>query len=45
MKPGSKPLSLMQVLVCGATIVTLSMRIRHGFALWLQPITGERGWT
>jgi len=34
-----------QVLVCGAMIVTLSMGIRHGFGLWLQPITMERGWT
>jgi len=34
-----------QVLVCGAAIVTLSMGIRHGFGLWLQPITMERGWT
>jgi MFS family permease len=25
--------------------VTLSMGIRHGFGLWLQPITMERGWT
>ena len=38
------PLSLTQVLVCGAAIVTLSMGIRHGFGLWLQPITLERGW-
>lgn len=34
-----------QVLVCGAAIVTLSMGIRHGFGLWLQPITQEMGWT
>jgi predicted MFS family arabinose efflux permease len=34
-----------QVLLCGAAIVTLSMGIRHGFGLWLQPITLERGWT
>ena len=34
-----------QVLICGACIVTLSMGIRHGFGLWLQPITLERGWT
>ena len=34
-----------QVLVCGALIVTLSMGIRHGFGLWLQPITMDRGWT
>jgi predicted MFS family arabinose efflux permease len=40
-----RTLSLMQVLVCGAAIVTLSMGIRHGFGLWLQPITMERGWT
>ena len=38
------PLSLTQVLVCGAAIVTLSMGIRHGFGLWLQPVTAERGW-
>ena len=34
-----------QVLICGALIVTLSMGIRHGFGLWLQPITMERGWS
>lgn len=34
-----------QVLLCGAAIVTLSMGIRHGFGLWLQPITMDRGWT
>jgi MFS family permease len=38
-------LSLTQVLLCGALIVTLSMGIRHGFGLWLQPITMDRGWT
>ncbi|WP_374434207.1 MFS transporter [Inhella sp.] len=37
--------SATQILACGATIVTLSMGIRHGFGLWLQPITLERGWT
>lgn len=36
---------MLQVLVCGALIVTLSMGIRHGFGLWLQPITMTRGWT
>ncbi len=39
------PLSMTQVLLFGAVIVTLSMGIRHGFGLWLQPITMERGWT
>ena len=34
-----------QLLVCGAAIVTLSMGIRHGFGLWLQPITQSQGWT
>ncbi|MCZ8094050.1 MAG: MFS transporter [Acidovorax sp.] len=38
-------LSMLQVLACGAAIVTLSMGIRHGFGLWLQPITQEMGWT
>ena len=36
---------MLQVLVCGAFIVTLSMGIRHGFGLWLQPITQAQGWT
>ena len=40
-----KNLSMMQVLICGAAIVTLSMGIRHGFGLWLQPITQAQGWT
>jgi predicted MFS family arabinose efflux permease len=40
-----KTLSITQVLVCGAMIVTLSMGIRHGFGLWLQPITQAQGWT
>ncbi len=38
-------LSLRQVLICGAMIVTVSMGIRHGFGLWMQPVTMERGWT
>jgi predicted MFS family arabinose efflux permease len=38
-------LSMFQVLACGAAVVTLSMGIRHGFGLWLQPITQEMGWT
>ena len=37
-------LSMLQVLACGAAIVTLSMGIRHGFGLWLQPITQAHGW-
>ena len=45
--PSATPagLSVRQVLVCGAAIVTLSMGIRHGFGLWLQPVTMDRGWT
>jgi MFS family permease len=34
-----------RVLLCGALIVSLSMGIRHGFGLWLQPIAVDRGWT
>jgi MFS family permease len=34
-----------QVLLCSAAIVTLSMGIRHGFGLWLLPITTDRGWS
>jgi len=36
---------MVQVLVCGAFIVTLSMGIRHGFGLFLQPLTMDRGWS
>ncbi len=36
---------MVQVLVCGAAIVTLSMGVRHGFGLWLQPITQANGWS
>lgn len=38
-------LSLIQVLACGAAIVTLSMGVRHGFGLWLLPITQAQGWS
>jgi predicted MFS family arabinose efflux permease len=40
----SKLLPMWQVLLCGAAILILSMGIRHGFGLWLQPITQARGW-
>ena len=40
-----KTLSTTQLLICGAAVVTLSMGIRHGFGLWLQPITQAQGWT
>lgn len=43
-EPG-KSLSLTQILVCGAAIVTLSMGIRHGFGLWLQPVTQSMDWS
>ena len=43
--PGPKPLTMSQVLLFGALVVTLSMGIRHGFGLFLQPIIAERGWT
>ena len=45
MNSPSYKIPLWQVLVCGAAIVTLSMGIRHGFGLWLQPITQAQGWT
>ena len=43
--PPPRGLSMTQVLLCGAAIVTLSMGIRHGFGLWLQPVTMDRGWS
>jgi len=45
MQSSTRKLSMAQVLICGAAIVTLSMGIRHGFGLWLQPITQAQGWT
>ncbi len=45
MTPSTQKLSVFQVLACGAAIVTLSMGIRHGFGLWLQPITQAQNWT
>ena len=42
---GPAKLSMARVLLCGAAIVTLSMGVRHGFGLWLQPITQAQGWT
>ncbi len=38
-------LPMLQVLLCAGLVVTLSMGIRHGFGLWLQPITQDMGWS
>ncbi len=40
----TQTLSVRQLLICGGMIVTLSMGIRHGFGLWLLPMTMDRGW-
>jgi len=32
------------VLVCGGLILTISMGIRHGFGLFLQPVSSDLGW-
>ena len=45
MQNADRKLSMAQVLTCGAMIVTLSMGIRHGFGLWLQPVTQAHAWT
>ena len=41
----NKPLSMTQLLICGGAIVTMSMGIRHGFGLWLLPVTQTMDWT
>jgi predicted MFS family arabinose efflux permease len=33
------------VLVCGGLILTLGMGIRHGFGLFLQPVTADMHWS
>ncbi len=37
-------LSVQRILLCGGLIVTLSIGIRHGFGLWLLPISQAHGW-
>jgi MFS family permease len=39
------PLPMWQVLLCGAAVISLSMGVRHGFGLWLQPMTQAHDWT
>ena len=39
------PIPLFRLLLCGALVVTLSMGVRHGFGLWLQPITQAQNWS
>jgi MFS family permease len=43
--PAAPALPMTRVLLCGGLIVTLSMGIRHGFGLWLQPVTMSYGWS
>lgn len=45
MKPAAHRLPLLQLLICSSLILTLSMGVRHGFGLWLQPVTQDQGWT
>ena len=45
MTQSNKTLPLWRILLCGAAIVTLSLGVRHGFGLWLQPITQAQNWT
>ena len=45
MNSEQKTLSSNQILFFGALVVTLSMGIRHGFGLWLQPITQAQEWS
>src|SRR5579864_4200550 len=33
------------VLVCGSLLLTLAMGIRHGFGLFLQPVTADMHWS
>ena len=40
----SRTLSLSRILWCSAAILTLTMGIRHGFGLWLLPITQAQSW-
>jgi MFS family permease len=39
------PIPLFRLLLCSALVVTVSMGVRHGFGLWLQPITQAQDWS
>ena len=39
------PIPLWQVLCCGAAVISIAMGIRHGFGLWLQPMTQAHEWS
>ncbi len=45
MNPNPQRLPLLRLLICSSLILTLTMGIRHGFGLWLQPVTQDQGWT
>lgn len=45
MNPNAHRLPLLRLLVCSGLILTLAMGIRHGFGLWLQPVTQSQGWS
>jgi MFS family permease len=38
------PISPTSVLACGAIILAISLGIRHGFGLFLQPMSFDNGW-
>ena len=42
-RPATIP--LFRLLLCSALIVTVSMGVRHGCGLWLQPITQAQDWS
>ena len=44
MTTSSPARSLTAILICGSVIVTLSMGIRHGLGLFLQPMSFDLGW-
>lgn len=41
----STALPLRRILICGGLIVTLAMGVRHGFGMWLLPMTQAHGWS
>ena len=45
MSASHTPIPLLRLLLCSALVVTVSMGVRHGFGLWLQPITQAQNWS
>ena len=45
MLTATRPPQLKTVLIATGVILTLAMGVRHGFGMWMQPISQSNGWS